>query len=647
MKKIFKSICLIIFILVLVFIYFITTSDNTIRSVKSDKELLELYDNNYNYENMSFIERLVMLPFSIFYPDSHIVYNTKGQYIDVIEDAEMSGTVSKNASSKDYSKTNIQVENVDEADIIKTDGDYIYSISESKVIITNVNDPNNIIIETTIDDSGIPNDLILYNNKLVVIASNDNVNYYKGNTLVKVYDITKKGKPKLEKSFELYEPYYTSRCIDGRLYVFSSGMLRKEKNKISRTYKEDNEKKELDFNNIKYISDNRNNIQTLIGEINLNNLDNNLRLSSYLMNVSNAYISEESIYLLNSNYNYDGYIDITKLFGFKGVFGIFDDEYDYSYEEKTKIYKFDISKNGVKYKTNTEVEGHTINQYSLDEKDGNLRVALEGNDGTRIEVLDKNLKLLGKTDSVAEDEKMYSSRFIGDKAYFVTYRNTDPLFVIDLSDSKNPKVMGELKVPGYSTYLHPYDDTHLIGIGMETQENIIRDSDGKVISTGVSITGMKMSLFDVSDINNPKQIAKTTIGDRRTVSAILSNPKALLFSKEKNLIAIPVNNYDEDFIVEDSEEVESEIESYVSYSKPNISEGYFVYNIDLENGFKLKGIINHEKTNNDYYYYRSSKLLRGLYIEDNLYTVSESAIKVNALEDLKEISSINIKKGVN
>lgn len=647
MKKIFKSICLIIFILVLVFIYFITTSDNTIRSVKSDKELLELYENNYNYENMSFIERLVMLPFSIFYPDSHIVYNTKGQYIDVIEDAEMSGTVSKNASSKDYSKTNIQVENVDEADIIKTDGDYIYSISESKVIITNVSDPNNIVIETTIEDGGIPNDLILYNNKLVVIASNDNVNYYKGNTLVKVYDITKKGKPKLEKSFELYEPYYTSRCIDGRLYVFSSGMLRKEKNKISRTYKEDNEKKELDFNNIKYISDNRNNIQTLIGEINLNNLDNNLRLSSYLMNVSNAYISEESIYLLNSNYNYDGYIDITKLFGFKGVFGIFDDEYDYSYEEKTKIYKFDISKNGVKYKTNTEVEGHTINQYSLDEKDGNLRVALEGNDGTRIEVLDKNLKLLGKTDSVAEDEKMYSSRFIGDKAYFVTYRNTDPLFVIDLSDSKNPKVMGELKVPGYSTYLHPYDDTHLIGIGMETQENIIRDSDGKVISTGVSITGMKMSLFDVSDINNPKQIAKTTIGDRRTVSAILSNPKALLFSKEKNLIAIPVNNYDEDFIVEDSEEVESEIESYVSYSKPNISEGYFVYNIDLENGFKLKGIINHEKTNNDYYYYRSSKLLRGLYIEDNLYTVSESAIKVNALEDLKEISSINIKKGVN
>ena len=244
---------------------------------------------------------------------------------------------------------------------------------------------------------------------------------------------------------------------------------------------------------------------------------------------------------------------------------------------------------------------------------------------------------------------MYASRFMGNKAYLVTYRNTDPLFVVDLSNNKKPEVVGELKIPGYSTYLHPYDETHLIGIGMDTEEHINRDSEGKVISSWVTTKGMKMCLFDVSDINNPKEIAKTTIGDRRTVSAILTNPKALLFSKEKQLLAIPVNNYNEDFETTSSTSYSEEINNYMSYNKERISEGYFVYNIDLKDGFKLKGIINHEvrKNNYYYYYYNYSKLLRGLYIDDNLYTVSESNIKVNKLEDLTELSSIKINnKGV-
>ena len=241
---------------------------------------------------------------------------------------------------------------------------------------------------------------------------------------------------------------------------------------------------------------------------------------------------------------------------------------------------------------------------------------------------------------------MYASRFIGDKAYLVTYMNTDPLFVIDLSNEEYPKIMGELKIPGYSTYLHPYDENHLIGIGMDTEEIIQRDNEGRVISNWVRTKGMKMCLFDVTDINNPKEIAKTTIGDERTVSAILSNPKALLFSKDKNLLAIPVNNYNEDFEVDYSSDYTSSIDNYINYDKDYISEGYFVYNIDLENGFNLKGIINHEKNKSNYYYYYygNSKLLRGVYIDNNLYTVSEKYVKVHNLEDLTEISNIKIKE---
>jgi uncharacterized secreted protein with C-terminal beta-propeller domain len=154
---------------------------------------------------------------------------------------------------------------------------------------------------------------------------------------------------------------------------------------------------------------------------------------------------------------------------------------------------------------------------------------------------------------------------------------------------------------------------------------------------------MKMSLFDVTDISNPKEIDKTIIGDSRTASAILTNPKALLFSKEKELLAIPVNNYQDDFTVEDADDYETEIDNYTSRND-YVSEGYFIYHVDLK-GFKLKGVINHEEeTKKNYYYYYQSKLLRGLYIEDNLYTVSEKEIKVNRLSDLEEIGNLKIKK---
>ena len=119
-----------------------------------------------------------------------------------------------------------------------------------------------------------------------------------------------------------------------------------------------------------------------------------------------------------------------------------------------------------------------------------------------------------------------------------------------------------------------------------------------------------------------------------------------LFSKEKNLLAIPVNNYEDEFSVEYSENYETQINYFRNYGKNYIAEGYFVYNVDLTNGFKLKGIINHEKKVNDYYYYYgNSKLLRGVYIDNDLYTVSESYVKVNDLNDLTEKSSIEINKG--
>lgn len=645
--KVFIVILLIAIIIAVITIV-CNKDDTELKTVKSKQELLKIYEGD-NSDLQELLARIFCMPFSMFYHNYDVIEKVDNTWSIGIDSVGSTESSSSSSNTKDYSTTNIQVENVDEADIVKTDGDYIYSISEDNVIITDVKDPKQPKVVATIksEDDDIPEDIILYKDKLVVISTkgNQTQRYYyndRMNTVVKIYNITSREKPVLTKSYEMYEPYYTSRCIDNVLYVISSGNLRKEDDEIVVGYNEDNMEKEMSIDKIKYLKDVKTTKQTLISTVDLNNETADIKLDSYLMNISNAYVSENAIYLLNQKYNNDSKIPMKLLFGFKGVFGL-EDYYEMDSESGyyTEIYKFDIKEN-VEYKAKTKVKGKTINQYSLDEKDNHLRIALYDNDGSRVAIFDEDLKQIGISDNVAKGEKMYSSRFIGDKVYFVTYKTIDPLFVMDLSNETKPKVLGKLKIPGYSTYLHPYDENHIIGIGMETKEIINRNSNGKVISTTAKVVGTKMALFDVSNVNSPVQISSVVIGDSRTTSAILTNPKALLFSKEKSLIAIPVNNYSQDFEVTSSNNYETMINNYTKYSKPYNAEGYFVYNINVQDGFKLKGVITHEKTNATYYY-SNSKLLRGLYIDNNLYTVSETMIKVNELDSLKAVGELKLK----
>ena len=200
----------------------------------------------------------------------------------------------------------------------------------------------------------------------------------------------------------------------------------------------------------------------------------------------------------------------------------------------------------------------------------------------------------------------------------VTFVQTDPLFVIDLSEPTNPILLGELKIPGYSTYLHPYDENHIIGFGENTETN----EDGRVITTG-----MKMALFDVKNPTSPKEMYSTNIGDSGTYSELLYNHKALLFSKEKNIIAFPISI--------------SEGENYHSNLK---FQGAIVYGLDLENGFNLKGKIAHMQITegyNDYDY--TKEVERIIYIDNNLYTLSEGLIKATNMDNMEEKGSIEIK----
>ena len=676
-----KKIIAIIILIILTISIIIGVCKNNVQteelqSIKSEKQLMSIY-NNQNDKGSIIPKILGGIPYACLgflrggvngslgvTTDSSTI--TNGGINSVLESAVDTSTAEKGnsnqkestSSENDYSTTNIQVENVDEADITKTDGNYVYSISENNVLITNVENPENMKIEASLSNPGyVPEDIILYNGKLVVISTNytssNQYTYYNkssnDNTMVTTYDISDKTRIKKINEYVVYSRYYTSRCINGQLLVICSDMLRKENDKIVTYYMENNEKKEIGLNNIKYLKGEATNYQTIIASTNLNT-NETVKLSEYLFNIENAYVSENNIYLVNSEYNNNKtpiFENIKKLL-LKGIIGYIRniEMADYDYNKYTTIYKFKINDDGsLKYNNKTKEEGSTINQFSLDEYQNNLRVALSGNEGSRIVIFDENLKEIGSTEYLSKGERMYSTRFLGNKAYMVTYKNTDPLYAIDLSIPTSPKVLGELKIPGYSTYLHPYDENHLIGIGMETKEKVYRDSFGKVKRTTAIITGMKMALFDVSDINNPIQISKTVIGDSRTTSAILTNHKALLFSKEKGLLAIPVNKYESDFEINvNNEDNISDMESiYTKYNKTYTAEGYFVYNINLTDGFNLKGIIEHEKNTSIGYSYGESKLLRGLWINDNLFTVSEDMIKVNKLDDLSLISELKYK----
>jgi uncharacterized secreted protein with C-terminal beta-propeller domain len=300
--------------------------------------------------------------------------------------------------------------------------------------------------------------------------------------------------------------------------------------------------------------------------------------------------------------------------------------------EKTVIQKIGIENGAIEYKIKGEVPGSLLNQFSMDESGDYFRVATTSQFWTRnsniqynnVYVLDSDLKVAGKLEKIAPDERIYSTRFIGNRLYMVTFKRMDPLFVIDLADPNDPKVLGQLKIPGFSDYLHPYDENHIIGVGKETAENEWG---------GVSIKGVKLSLFDVSDVNNPKQIDTYEIGKAGTDSEALRDHKAFLFDKQKNLLVIPVRE------VTGKEQYDSRYGYYMQ----RVWQGAYVFDITL-NGFKLKGKISHFDDFEEQYYYWGSPgaVRRSLFMDDVLYTISARKVMMNDLKDINEVNNIDL-----
>jgi inhibitor of cysteine peptidase len=551
-----------------------------------------------------------------------------------------------------YSTTNIQVAGVDEADTVKTDGQYIYTVSSTQnsgyyyygstpqasnaVYIVNA-DPQDakVVAKISLDNNTEPAGLFLSqdSSKLVVLASKYQLySYGAGNsvnlmlapyhsdvyTYINVYDISNKASPVLTRNFTVSGSYFNSRMIGNYIYAVVSQPAMVYNNAVTLpTVYEGQKEADVTPSAIYYADVNQSSYFTFTSFYGLDVLDDSQQptnMTVMMDGASTMYVSPSNIYVTYPTWTDAG--------------------------EYTSVYRLSINGLQLSFEAKGSIPGTVINQYAMDEYNGNLRVATNWQQqDTKINnvyVLNQNLTTIGKLEGLAQGENLHSVRFMGDKCYLVTFIRTDPLFVIDLRQPQNPKVLGELKIPGYSDYLHPYDENHLIGVGKDAV-----DAQGQDFAW---YQGLKLSLFDVSNVNNPVQLANFTIGDRGTDSAALTDPKAFLFDKAKGLLVIPVNLA----LVSDANKQQGN-----SAYSDMVWQGAYVFSLTANGGFTLKGTITHlnatllnnqgQLTNSmDYYNSQNQWITRSLYIGNTLYTISNAEVKLNSLTDMSQIAQINL-----
>jgi uncharacterized secreted protein with C-terminal beta-propeller domain len=600
----------------------------------------------------------------------------------------------------DYSKTNIQVEGVDEADFVKNDGKYIYVIAQDKLVIVDAFPASQATILSTTLIEGGPKDIFINGDRLLIFTENTDRVYgipeydYMPRpidtmkTEAVIYDISNRKKPEEIANYSISGNYFQSRMIGDYVYFIAKNNVYYTNDLVDMPTIRKGAVKIMAPDVYYFDNPEQNYVFHTIASINIKKPDS-INAKTFMMGYSdNLYVSQNNIYITYSKNMPVMYYELQredrfyqvvlpqlpkdvqdKIIAIKAsdlgsyekwdqISSILEDKFngmtekekqDYSekvqkaveeYElkiaqerEKTVIQKISIDKGDIEYKTKGEVPGSLLNQFSMDESGDYFRVATTSQFWTQkgsiqynnVYVLDKSLEIAGKLEEIAPDERIYSTRFIGSRLYMVTFKRMDPLFVIDLSDPTSPKILGKLKIPGFSDYLHPYDENHIIGVGKETGENEWG---------GVSVKGVKISLFDVSDVNDPKQIDTYEIGQPGTDSEALREHKAFLFDKKKDILVIPIREI----------QGKEQYDSRNGYYTQRVWQGAYVFGVTPQSGFKLKGKISHFDDFEETYYYWGSPgaVRRSLFMDDVLYTLSARKIVMNDLKDISEINSIDL-----
>ena len=549
------------------------------------------------------------------------------------------------SDSPQYSTTNVQVAGVDEADKVKSDGGFIYTMSGNSLCIIEAYPPEDMRLASRIEleDPLYPQEMFVNGDRLAVFGYSyeeepdlpaEEYEYYPGTQLsfIKIYDIADRDDPQLLNTIEHEGSYVTSRMIDENVYVvlttwppytfYEDDDPRPEEIiPVYRTASGDEEPGALEpacgWSEVEYFEPGVCSSFLSILSLSLQDGGSSVEKREIAGNAECVYASPEHLYVTACDYM---------------VYAL-----EESGEEdtiSTSIHKFRFDDAAVSYLASSEVPGTVLNQFSMDESDGYFRIATTGYGSSgsfeptnNVYVLDPALNISGRLEGLAPGETIYSARFMGKRAYLVTFEQIDPFFVIDLSNPSDPKVLGELKIPGYSDYLHPFDENHIIGVGINAEEADPGLGDFSWFQ------GMKIALFDVTDVFNPREMYKAEIGDRGTDSYALHDHKAFLFDRDRGLLVLPI------LLAELSPEKKaSDATPPFEYGEFTF-QGAYVFELTLDGGFDLRGRITHMQDDQEPtydYYYSGDYVERSLYIEDALYTISQSAIKANDLDSLEE-----------
>jgi len=557
------------------------------------------------------------------YPYEYLDTTWFGSAVNVLGPMTKSTALSEGTygrSSPDYSSTNIQVAGVDEADIVKTDGEYIYTLSNGHISIIKAYPLETATMVSTIDFGKVyPKEFFVSGDRLVVIGSEYILptspyysgsrlyypeNYEAGKASMLIYDIHDRDHPVLLRDLTMTGEYFESRMAGDYVYfvIYQTAYIIYDTAILPKIYS-DGQASEVTPSQIHYYNCSSNYYQytTFVAANVQNSTEAPTYLTVMLGGTSSMYVSPSNIYVT-----------------FRETDG------------NTTIYRVHFKDGNMTCEASGRVPGNELNQFSMDEYADHFRIVTTSwknwTQQNNLYVLDMNLNIVGRLETLGVTENLHATRFMGNRCYIVTFKKTDPLFVINVSDPTNPTILGELKIPGYSDYLHPYDENHLIGVGKEAAE-----AEGGDFAW---YQGIKIALFDVTNVSNPVQLANYIIGERGSDSPVLSNHKAFLFDKTRNLLVLPVS-------------VAKIDASQYPYGVPpyaygtTVWQGAYVFNVTLTGGFNLTGRITHGTEGGgvpEVGYWVN----RALYIENVLYTVSDKKVKLNNLTDLSAIGEVQL-----
>jgi len=533
--------------------------------------------------------------------------------------AEAPAVADGGGDNGDYSTTNVQVKGVDEADIVKTDGEYIYYIAGNQLNIIKADGAaTKLISSTSLSDEenwwGYNSEMFVLGTRLMVITQsyklvwiNDKSGSYQNSqeqTSAIIYDISNPSAPKQIVSLGQSGYYVSSRMVGDFVYLVTSQYVYNAIKETPITYipstSIDTESTLLQPTDLYIGGSPQNAAYSVIGAINLRIGANFDSAKAVFGGTSELYANADHMLLAFSRYSEetmpiapdkDGKnVQITR-----GA-------------SATDLVLLGLNEGQITKLASGTVPGSLLNQFSMDEYKGVFRVVTTLNsweqrvytDGVdtyeydnansnALYTLDKDLAILGKIENLAKDEFVKSVRFDGDIGYFVTFRQVDPLFAVDLTNPAAPRVLDALKIPGFSEYLHVFRDNLLLGIGYNADENTGR------------MQGVKLSMFDTS--NKTNIVEKTTESVDANWTVVGSNHKAILVDGEKNLIAFPADS------------------------------SYYIYRYTTDKGFELAAKVTMTAD-------LSSWNLRGLFIGDYFYVLGDSGITVISLSDFIVLSTV-------